>query len=263
LAHETHRPFTGPTGEDVVQMEIVLLERPLGDPYLNDELWSLVDENEIEGRALLDANGFRAGQIGGAPPDGLQAMLLSERCNVAPRHVGLRAGMARDVSLGSVWGSLPFRLKRDGMVAAMEHHQAQCLLEVLPELAEGDKIRLRFTPQVRHGEAVLVAQPVLRKSGEREWNFEKRQPTETYCELSWELTLSPNEYALVGARYERMGTLGHRFFVNTEEPTPVQRLLVIRCARSQPRATAVAEAVRRTPALALQASFSSIRGSAP
>jgi hypothetical protein len=263
LAHQANQPFPGLIGDDVVQMEIVLLERPVGDAYLNGELWALVDENGIENRGDLDANGFRVGQIGGSPPDGLQAMLLSERCNVDPRRIGQHAGTPRTVTLGQLWGRLPFRLKREGRSVEVEHGQAQCLLEVVPELVDGDKVRLRFTPQVRHGDTALVAQPVLRPSGEREWNFEKRQPVESFHELSWELTLSPNEYALVGTRYERQGTLGHRCFLNTEETTPVQRLLVIRCARSQPGPIAVAEAVRRTPALALQANLSSYRATAP
>src|SRR5437870_10332225 len=70
-----------PTGPDVVNMEVVLLERPVGDSYLDHELWQTADEQVVplERKAVLEENGFRVGQIGGQTPVGLQALLTSER----------------------------------------------------------------------------------------------------------------------------------------------------------------------------------------
>src|SRR5947209_2927371 len=83
------RPFSGPTGGDVVQIDVAVLERPLGDRFLNRELWELADEQAItlEQKAVLDDNGFRVCQIGGLPPAGLQALLTSERSCPDPRRV--------------------------------------------------------------------------------------------------------------------------------------------------------------------------------
>ena len=58
------RRLNGPTGPDVVQMDIALLERPVGDSYINRDLWTTADEQVIalERKAQLDDNGFRVGQ---------------------------------------------------------------------------------------------------------------------------------------------------------------------------------------------------------
>jgi hypothetical protein len=191
-------------------------------------------------------------------------MLLSERCCVNPRHLELHAGTPRPILLGPAWTKCSFQLKQDDLLTPLELNQAQCLFEVVPTLTEDGKVRLHFTPQIRHGETTLVAEPVQHPSGERDWNLQKRQPVESYSWLGWDLTLSPSEYALVGTRFERGGTLGHRCFVNTDEDRPVQRLLVIRCGRSLPSPAVLVEASPKgTPSLALQASWSSARGTAP
>src|SRR5262245_22923639 len=63
------RPFQGPTGPDVVQMQVALLECPVGDRYLNDDLWALADEQQfLSCKSLLEENGWRIGQIGGVTP---------------------------------------------------------------------------------------------------------------------------------------------------------------------------------------------------
>src|SRR5436305_7184312 len=67
---ERLRPFHGPVGPDVVQMDVALLERPVGDPALNQGLWALADEQVIalEQKGVLEDNGFRVAQVGGITP---------------------------------------------------------------------------------------------------------------------------------------------------------------------------------------------------
>src|SRR5262249_31000495 len=81
------RPFQGPTGPDVVSMQVALIERPVGDPYLNHELWAGADEQAIplERKVVLEDNGLRVGQIGGIAPAKLLALLTSEKSCINPR----------------------------------------------------------------------------------------------------------------------------------------------------------------------------------
>jgi hypothetical protein len=58
-----------------------------------------------------------------------------------------------------------------------------------------------------------------------------KKATECYPRLSWEVTVAPNEYVLVGTCFERPATLGHQMFVRGDETKPVQRLLMIRTGR--------------------------------
>src|SRR5262249_8842816 len=96
------RPFRVPSGSDLVNLEVVLLERPVGDPYINEDIWSYADEQAValERKAVLQDNGFRIGEIGGPTPAGLLSLLTSERCSSDPRHIFVHAGTPRPLPLG-------------------------------------------------------------------------------------------------------------------------------------------------------------------
>jgi hypothetical protein len=264
----------GPTGPNVVQMDVALVECPFGDSYLDRDLWPQIDEQVValEQKNLLQDNGFRVGQIGGITPPGLQALLLSPRSCPDPRRIVLRAGQSFDLLLGPVLPLCRFRMQQDGETAELRLEQAQCLLTVVPALTGDGRTTLHFTPQVRHGESRLQPRPAADLSG---WLLKVQQPTEEYAHLGWEVTLAPNEYVVVGGRAEeraagdRAPTLGQRCFLRPEETPPVQRLLVIRTGRTQPGIDLGAEGTpeqteeERIPPLASQASMSTARGTTP
>src|SRR5262245_20577897 len=106
----------GPTGPDTVQMDVALLERPLGDAYVNNELWNSADEQVValESKALVEDNGFRIGQIGGITPAGLQMLLTSEKSCAHPRRLRLHAGKATRLILGPDMPLCRFQNQRDG-----------------------------------------------------------------------------------------------------------------------------------------------------
>ena len=73
--------------DDLVELDVVVLERPAGEHYINQELWALADEQANEERkALLEDNGFRVAQVGGNLPDGLLRLLEAGRSCVDPRR---------------------------------------------------------------------------------------------------------------------------------------------------------------------------------
>lgn len=263
------RGVRGPTGPDVVMMEVALLERPVGDRYLNQDLWALADEGVVamERRALLEDNGLRIGQVGGITPAELQALLTSERSNVNPRLIELHAGNPTTVLLGPKAPQCRFQVHQGDELTPVTLEMAQCTLSVLPTLTADGHTRLKFTPQFFHGETKLLPQPAPDGSG---WVLQEQRPTERFPDLSWEVVLAPNEYVMIGARFDRPDTLGHQCFVRGDEPAPVQRLLVIRTGRpkagleldSGPAATED-DSFSRAPPLALQASWSTARGSGP
>jgi hypothetical protein len=227
---ERPRPFQGPTGPDVVQLDIALLERPVGDPYLNRGVWDFADEQGIaaELRAVLEDNGLRVGQVGGIPPTELQALLTSDRCNVNPRKVLLHADSPTTVVLGPPRLLCQFDLQHDSRAMPVKLAQAQFTLAVVPKLTPDGRTCLRFTPQIQHGEMA----PAIELANDRSGFFLRgKQATESYPRLCWEVTVAPNEYVLVGTCFERPATLGHQMFVRPDEPKPVQRLLAIRTGR--------------------------------
>ena len=264
------RPFHGSAAADVVEIRVSLIERPPGDAFINQELWTLADEQIIplERKAALEENGFRVGQVGGNTPAGLLALLTSGRSNVNPRGLFVHAGQPTSVVLGPIMPDCSFSIQRDSRAANLHLEKAQCIFDLVPILTSDGRTRLQFTPQVHHGEKALLPKAAADGSGfilQEEW------PTESYTSLAWEVTLAANQYVVVGARLDCPQTLGYQCFLRRDGPAPVQRLLVIGSSRIAVPSTseALAEASSddfspsRTPPLALQATWTKARGSAP
>ena len=258
--------FRGLTGPDVVRMQTALLEGPIGDRFMNEHLWQVADDQVVglEEKALLGENGFRVGQVGGVTPPGLQARLTSERSCSDPVYIEQHSGQARTVRLGPVLPECAFQIHLSERSLPVALEQAAFAVRVVPTLTPDGRTRLRFTPEVRHGAPAASPQPSADRSG---WTYQNSGPTETYADLSWEVTLEPNEYVVVGAREDRPDTLGHRCFIRPDEKVPRQRLLVIRTAgpvliRTDKPPAAGAEATA-SPSLALQAAVTTFRGKPP
>jgi hypothetical protein len=252
----------GPTGRDVVQLYVALIERPLDDPALNGKVWELVDEQNVrldreismEHQGLLADNGFRIGQVAGSPPAELFAMLNSDRSCPRLRRVSLHAGKVSEIDPGKVWQHCRYQLHRDGTTTTIDLEQAACQLAVVPTLDDDGKIQLHFTPIVKHGKPSLDTKPSQDPSGSLYWDRKVEQPTESYEWLGWDLSLAENEYVLIGCRPQRDDTLGARCFLDADAATPVQRLLVLRVAHGPADGAPDEDAVRAAP-LALQASW--------
>lgn len=256
----------GPVGPDTIQMDVALIEKPLGDTYLNLDLWNDTDEQVIplENKAVLEDNGFRIGQIGGITPVGLQLLLTSERSCANPRRIRCLQDKANKLVLGPELPLCCFQLASEGEPADINLEKAQCTLEVTASLTADGRTKLRFVPQVFHGDTSLLPRPAGDLSG---WILKEERAVERYARLAWEVTLATNEYLIVGGRYEKPRTLGHECFLRRDEQNPVQRLLVIRTTRAEkpgdePTAPVATDGKSvRSPASAAQSGYTTARGS--
>jgi hypothetical protein len=248
----------------VVRVDVAVVERPAGDRYLNGGLWEFADEQavDLERKSALEDNGFRVGLIGGILPADLLALLTSDRSCGPPRRIQVRAGNPAVVALGPQQARCAFTLQEGGRAVPVALEEARCELEVVPTPAEGGRMTLRFTPVIRHGATGRELRPVRDPSGEHRWDLEAKQPTETYASLAWEVTVTPEEYVVVGARLDRDDTPGQCFFLEDGAARLAQRLVVIRTGRMLPDAPAP-EPGGGAPPLALQAGWRSARGAAP
>jgi hypothetical protein len=256
-----------PSGPDVVVMVVAVIERPACDRYLNDELWTVTDEQSVavDRRAILESNGLRVGQFAGITPDGLQELLLSPRANAAPKQYTTHAGNATSIPLGSVQSECRFSLYGEGQSATCSFKKAQCQLKIVPSLAPDGGTRLEFTPEIAYGDSAVTTKPNADRSG---WQMRHEQPMESYEHLRWEVSLAPGEFVVVGTCMDKTDTLGRRCFTETkDDASPIQRLLVIRTGRpisatsgcGRPAADAVSSD-KKSPPLALQAAWSTVRG---
>jgi hypothetical protein len=264
VRHDALMPFAAPLSDDTVVMEVALLECPVNDAYINGPLWDLVDETaNPERKTELHDNGFRMGVLGPALPDRLIDLVTSERNASNIRQRSLPAGNAAPVPIGPSWKHCSFELKQEGQPTAVELDKAQCLLKIVPTASKEGQIALSFTPQVQYGEMQRVTRPVQDATQVNRWDLQVNPSIENYDGLSWELTVAPNEYIVIGTQMDRVGTLGYRTFLHTENLSPVQRLLVLRVVRGPCRELKAKNHSKSPPPLALQAGWISVRGACP
>jgi hypothetical protein len=232
------RLLQGPTGSDVIQLDVAILEGPVGNWAFNRELWTLADEQGIalETQTVLEENGLRVGQIGGLAPPILQTLLTSERSCVRSRRIQLRSGTPRTLVLGPPVTQGRFALHENSRETAVTLTKANCVLTVLPTLASDGRTRLQFTPEVQaNSTPALLANapgpPAWERAASVDLEGQDQGTNQRFSSLSWEITLAPNDYLLIGGRYDRPNTLGSQTFIRADEDAPVQRLLVIRTTR--------------------------------
>lgn len=257
---------SGSLDSQVVQLDVALLERPLGDPYLNKELWQYTDEMiiDMDHKAAVEDNGFRVGQIVGMTPAKLQELLKSERYCINPRRRLVPAGHSVSQYLGPVWPHCDYVVHQGKQSLETAVDQARFCLDVTPTLTSDGKTRLAFTPKVETGENALPFQP---DPAQQSWTIRVEKPCRTYQDLGWEVVLAPGEYLVIGAMVQREKSLGQRSFVQ-EGSSPVQRLLVLRTSRAphgdttgEPTLEDIARS-SRSPCLARQATMSAVRANA-
>src|SRR5262245_34483414 len=255
--------------EGYIQMDVALIERPAGDPFLNKDLWAYTDETVVgwDARLRLDQNGFRVGQVVGMPPGEFQRLLTSPRACLNPRRCFLPTGPAADKSapfrllLGSIQPEARFVLKPSGPATELAFDDVQHQLEVVPELtAHG--IRLAFTPRLAHGEPTRT---VVVPPDHTDFVLQFEKPSQTFRDLRFEVTLAANEYLVIGCRDDQPQSLGYQAFVSEDGRPPLQRLLVICHARANSKReddTPTLEDLARaavSPPLAAQATRSAVR----
>jgi hypothetical protein len=223
-------------GPNSVYLETALIERPVGDPYINHELWTTTDELivDLDKHAALEANGLRVGQLVGTPPAGFQTLLLSKRSCSNPKGITVAAGKAVPLYLDDVPRHCEFAHVLDDEPHELEIDNARFGLEVVPTLTPDGRTKLRLTPTIETGENLLPFQPAPEES---RWMLRIDRPCRKYPDLAWDVALAPGQYLIVGARLDRAKRFGRCAFVQEDDTAAVQRLLVLRTTRSPANST--------------------------
>jgi hypothetical protein len=241
----------------MVTLDVAVLEIPVSDPGVLATIWSAADEQIVpaDRRARLEDNGFRVGIIGGIPPAAFLNALMSDKTNPAPHQWLKKAGDAKLLTLGGLQSECRFQLVQDGATTSANFDNAQCALQVTPNLL-ANGVTLQIAPQIQHGKRSLW--PATDPEGG--WSMQGQRPVERYGHLQFEVTLGATEYLVVGMR-DKPNSLGQTCFKALGD-RPVERLLAIRASR--PAAAASQPLVQNeqgVPPLAAQAAESRARGS--
>jgi hypothetical protein len=220
-----------PSSSDAVEMIVALIERRAGDPYLDKEVWTFTDEQivELEHKAVLEDNGFRVGQIVGMTPAGLQSLLTSERACTRANCYFLGQGKSETLVLGGPVPRCRFQIIQQGKPVELTFDEARFALIVQPQWLGDGRMRFHFTPQVQFGDKKLRDFRIAADGSGLE--MQNENPGQSFPALSWDVTVPPSQYVLVGGRLDQAERIGHRCFVQADGASAVQRLLVIRTSR--------------------------------
>jgi hypothetical protein len=263
LADVGSPPADTASASEIVYFDVALVEQTRGDRFLDHDLWELGDEQGItlEMKPLLEENGLRICQIGGLIPPKLQTLIASPRSCPEPRRLRGEPGKPTLVALGPIRRECVFQLAGAAGARRLELPRAQCQLEVVPTLEDDQRVHLRFTPQVRYGDARATPRVEKDPDGPLRWAMEAREPVEEFPQLRWECTVSPGEYVVVGPHLDHPGTLGPGFFLPEGRGTKKQWLLVLRASRVLV-GLPLDETLSGVPPIAMQAGWISARGTA-
>jgi hypothetical protein len=217
---------------DSVQMEIALVSRPFNDPFINEELWRQVDEQDLplEQRPRLTANGLRVGTLGGNVPAELQRLLTSEKECVKARRLTLRKGHEHFWSLARKTGQHSVRVIEDKETILQDVEDPEIGLVLCATVNDDGEPILHCEPRLRHGPSLRRLKPAGDLS---DWTLLSGRSEEKYPHLAWEWSFARSEYGVIGGIVDQEKSLGWLGFVDLSD-SPRQRLLVIRTAGAQP-----------------------------
>ena len=249
---------------DHALIEVAMIEVPLGDAYVNQKIWEhtceLIDPGK---RGILDDNGFRVGQLVGAPPLPLQKLLLSPKSCTNTRGRSFPAGKAAPIVFSAIEAQMSYEIVHGGQRTEIVLEQARFGFDVTARFTVEGTV-LSFTPRVEHGAPALPFEAVPERST---WELRVEKSARKHAELTWEALLGANQYLIIGGRMDRERTLGQVAFAPADNGNEMQRLLVIRNCRAtapvQAESTVTEDApADRTMPLALQAALPAPRGKA-
>ena len=121
-----------PAARNTVELEVIFIERPQGDPLLGKALWKEIDQIgalEPDVRNILQRNGFKVGVTASDPPDALRAMIakakkkhqphssqqpqsLSQVETATSRHITIIEGTDSHLQTSKVFSSCDVAIKK-------------------------------------------------------------------------------------------------------------------------------------------------------
>lgn len=241
LSKTSNRPVLPPLrpAADAVQLQIVFIERPVGDTLSADLVWKEVDTVgalPMQTRAKLLDHGFRVGQAGASPPPALQTLLgmtdeitnldEGDELGFRGRRLGIRNGQETEIQTSEIWPERTMEFRTERGDETIEFTQARCVLRLKPVRQANGWVRIDLTPEVHHGESRM--RPT---AGEEGWALKGGQKTDVRHDLKFSVMLNTGEFAVISGDATRPETPGASFFERpTENGGRVQRVLVLRLA---------------------------------
>lgn len=209
-------------------VDTVLLERPLGDPFLNRDLWtSTFCTLTPETRELLTSNGLQVGILTGTYPNEFLNIVNNQAEAIAPHRLTFNHIKEEVIPSAGPIDNCKFELLADlaGKPERVTLEGARCGVLVRPERLPDGRVKIWCEPQIQHGQREERYRTT--EDGTQLMKYEE-VPTEKYPFLGFEIILRPEECLLIGSIAEQRYCLGGVLFESELNGNPRQRVAVIR-----------------------------------
>ncbi len=237
------------TAPNSVTLEIFHVRLPVAKGELVERIWQQVDEQQIDPttRSNLVSNGFRAGVLGGALPDELaQALELQSHMpdsstvrtitdetaqpQVVRRVLQLDRQEQATLHASELRKQIELLLSSEGGLHGKTYAEAESVYAMRAEPSVGQRIDLRLTPEVHHGELRN------RYAGSDEGIFlvTPSREHEVFDALQIRTELAPGELLIVGCLPEARGSLGYTFHTSDVQGRLEQKLILVRLLQVPP-----------------------------
>ena len=223
----------GPTSPpaDGIYIDHVLIEQPVGDSFLNRDLWAVGPAAAPPAvTALLAENGLRAVVFGGNLPPKFQALVASEPDTVNARRFVFGNAKEHVIPTAGPTDPCHFDLLTDlaGKRTKVAFRQARSGMMVRPEATADKRIKVWCEPQIQHGDRQEFLRPTADAT---QFVMHGEVPAERYAGLGFEATLGPGDYLVIGWSAGEASRLGEAMFGVEAGGRPRQRVLVIRAGQ--------------------------------
>ncbi len=226
-----------------VTLDIFQLRFPEDDRSLVEDLWQQVDEQRLPAdlRRKLIRNGFRVGVLGGALPDSLaraldlqseipeasSARLLtgqSAQPRVTRRVLQLGCEEQATIQASELRQRIDPLISDESGLHCKTLTQAEAAYALHAELTDGQRVVLRLTPEIHHGELRN------RYTGGDQGIFLMTPSREhkVFSDLRIRAELAPGELLLVGCLAHAPGSLGHVFQTVRRQGQLEHKLVLVR-----------------------------------
>jgi hypothetical protein len=243
------QPTQMPPGS--MALEVVSVCLPPDNPQLASRVWDEVDEQNfpVEVRRQLEKNGFRAGVLAGQIPPALSQLLdfkgkpspggavqhvniadLANPPHVSTEHMQTHAGQRYEIATSSVLDKMPILASEAGELHGLTYEQAQGIFDLHVTPQPDGRVELELIPEVHHGQTRqhwVGDQSIFR--------LETGRPKRAFDDLKLTATLGPGAMLLLSSLPNRQGSLGHYFFLesNNRDDRFDQKLILIRVCQTQ------------------------------
>ena len=232
------------TAPDSVALEVIQLRVSNTGEGLATDIWQQVDEQRIsvDLRSRLMDNGLRAGVLGTPLPDELARELnLTEHYaepetsrvvtasdanpKILRRVLQLNRREKATVQAAELRGQTNLLYSDGRGLTGRSYQQAQAIYTLRAEASPGQRVRVRLTPELHHGE---MRNRYSGSSNQGVFLLTPSREVRSFDELQIAVDLVPGEFLLVACLPDSPASLGHALHVPEEDGPKQQKLILLR-----------------------------------